>query len=332
MMRVYVKGDRVAWIDPYTTTERTLLGAIPSPIPAGFSGQPSGRIWVASDHRDSALYYSDSTGTTRFITGITRAFTSAASVGRIYGNTTQCAFAASDLWWVTPSGSAGIALSARSEGFRELPNITLLAIYNGAEGSASLQSSIPAPFDITLSDFELFQYLSDAGGTTTCGGAPSSTIIPSITITAGNTSAKVQQQLSTTAVAYQLKTSGATVNGTQVLAGISNSFCLNEYVSYLFLEPQICVSNPITNPSGLKCGALCSEDSDCALAVDGCTKCSGNALQVGTCVEPLDGSGGTRPGGQTIPCGFAGSCINDFECPPECSLCADGKCVQRASD
>lgn len=292
MSRIVVSGNNLQWIDTIANVTRSICGAIPNPVPSGFSGLAAGKIWIAQASTDPYLYYSDSVGQTRFIAGIERGNTSLPA-GRIYTNDGTCT-AITELWWTTPSGSVTQSFSARSENAiaSEIIYMNLSVLYNGTNSSASLYATSTAPrSNTTISGVVLEQYLSDIPGCNgTCGGCSPSTTNISLTLNAGESGPKYQAlTIGGTALSYRINTSSLQINGTASIGGFAGGVCVDIDPTYAFTFPDVCVnlgSSPV-----LKCGQNCTQNSDCSTATDGCTVCSSPGVG-GVCVEPGTGGGG----------------------------------------
>lgn len=127
--RIYVSGTRLYWQNRTGTITYSIQGVRPTNASL-FSGQPSGKIWVATDADDLALYYSDELGATRFIAGVRLGDSSALS-----GTVTTRGFLcpddvlgdyAPDIYWVTErAGGARALMQARAEG---IPDMRFVAV------------------------------------------------------------------------------------------------------------------------------------------------------------------------------------------------------------
>ena len=168
--RLYVSGASLWWVDADTTIDERRLAAPQSykftgatPSSSVFSAQPAGRIWVASGSGDTALYYSDAAGVTRFISGIKRGAATASPAGRIYVHRFNKAWTwepiqpGTDLFWATYSGSTVTWYSVKNDTSIQ-PRVDLelniatygdkgIAIGLYEEGTANLKA---ANFDIVL--------------------------------------------------------------------------------------------------------------------------------------------------------------------------------------
>lgn len=126
--RIYVSGSSLWWEDNESTVDDRrnpppqgyrFTGALPSP--SIFSGQPAGRIWVTSGSGDTALYYSDAAGVTRFIPGRKRGPAAGIPLGRIFAQRkNKVRFSeplqpATDLYWTALTGSSTYYFSAKND-------------------------------------------------------------------------------------------------------------------------------------------------------------------------------------------------------------------------
>lgn len=122
--RIYVSGARLYWQNRTGTITYSIQGVRPTNASL-FSGQLSGKIWVASDTADLALYYSDELGTTRFIPGV-QLGDSSAPVGTVTTRGFPCpddtlGDYAPDIYWVTErTGGARALMQARAEGIADM--------------------------------------------------------------------------------------------------------------------------------------------------------------------------------------------------------------------
>lgn len=315
MSRISVSGSNLQWIDTIANVTRSICGALPNPVPSGFSGQPAGRIWIAAAGTDPYLYYSDGGGQTRFIAGIDRGNTSLPA-GRIYTNDGNCT-AITELWWTTPSGSVTQSFSARSENAiaSEIIYMNLSILYNGANSSASLYATSTNPRkNTTVSGLVLERYISDiAGCNASCGGCSPATDNISLTLNAGQSGPTYQAlNLGGTTLSYKINTASLQINGTSSIGGFAGGVCVDIDPTYVFPYPETCI-NLSANPV-LKCGQNCMQNSDCSTATDGCTVCSDPGVG-GVCVEPgTGGSGGLACNATCDPnnnqCDQGGSCPN----------------------
>lgn len=120
---IYVYGSRLYWENINGSRVYSTQGARPSNSSL-FSGQSAGRMWVASDTADLALYYSDELGVTRFIQGNDLGATT-----QTPGNITTRNFLcpednggeyAPDIYWVSQGPSNNRLMQARADGIPDM--------------------------------------------------------------------------------------------------------------------------------------------------------------------------------------------------------------------
>lgn len=121
--QIYVYGTELWWENRNGTRTYSIQGVRPSDTSL-FSGQAAGRVWVASNTSDLALYYSDEFGVTRFIQGNQLAGTST-TVGTITTRNFPCpddvvGDYAPDIYWVTEGPSGNVLMQARAEGVDDM--------------------------------------------------------------------------------------------------------------------------------------------------------------------------------------------------------------------
>lgn len=326
MSRIFVSGSNLQWLDTVGLATRSVCGAIPNPIPSGFSGQAVGRVWVAQEALDNGLYYSDAAGQTRFLSGIYRGELFNSPAGRVFTMKNDCTPIA-DLWWTTPSASSVLAWSVRSEAYAEPVRIDLNWQYREDIDVVSMSAFLRIPTFTEVSNIKLIGYNSDDGGTSTCTG-PSSTLFTFPTLSLGGQpeggprvlgTGSLVSALGPTVVGYKLDTSSMSINGIQTTGGNLDPVCVGTNLTYIFPTPVGCIA---TATAVYRCGTVCDENADCAAATDGCTKCSTNqpGIQVGICETE---NAGTPPGGggTTKGCGAACDPENSSECNLTCTLC-----------
>jgi hypothetical protein len=309
LTKIYVSGSNLEWIDGLVT--RSICGAIPNPVPSGFSGQASGRVWVASDSADKFLYYSDGGGLTRFIQGVPRGNTSAPS-GRVYINTGSCT-TGQDLWWTTPSGSVTQSFSATSHNAiaSEITSLALNIVFIGATSYATLYAINTSPRStIQIAGVNVQIYKNDIGGcTVSCTGCSPETIPLTIELTASQMltqSSTINLDQGGTVLAYRFNTGSMTINGTSSIGGLAGDVCVNIDTAIVYPAPTQCVQ---VSAGVFKCGVPCSTNGDCSTATDGCTEC----------VDLVCNSPGTGGGG-LLSCNAACDPDNN-QCGPECPTC-----------
>lgn len=128
----FVNGSKLKWTGAQTFE---IQGAVPSSNP--FSAQPSGRVWVASATSDTALYYSDENGTTRFIGG-TDVGASSQAPGRIFVTRLPCPADGTreyDLYWVSEGPSGNRLMYARAQGMPSMNDIEVIGRFELATGT-----------------------------------------------------------------------------------------------------------------------------------------------------------------------------------------------------
>lgn len=304
LSKIYVSGSNLEWIDGLVT--RSFCGAIPDPVPSGFSGQASGRIWVAQSGSDNFLYYSDGGGLTRFISGVARGNTSAPA-GRVFINSGSCT-TAQDIWWTTPSASVTKSFSATSQNSfaSEIINLSMNVSYQGASSYVVLYANDVLPRNtITVSGVNLQIYKTDAGGTATCTGTP---VNEALTLTLTSSQYSTQSAVYNlneggNVLAYRLNTGSMTINGTSSVGGLAGPVCVNVDTAYITTSPNQCVT---VSGGVFKCNTPCSVDGDCSTATDGCTICVDLV-----CNSPSPGGGGGELGCNEV-------------CDPDNNLCGPG--------
>lgn len=368
MSRFFVSGSNLQWIDAKAGVTRSLCGAVPQSVPVGFDGQQPGRIWVASDHRDDNLYYSDGGGQTRFIEGIDKGTDNTLPAGRVYTNE-DCA-TPTELWWATPSGSSILVRSARAEGVRE--SFVQTAVWRwayqafdvGGSNSASLvytgdnRGNNPLTNAVTVAGTTIKVYSNLSSCQT--NATPLATLNPgSLTLSANTTIggfvAIGVNATSYSGNAFRLETGSnivGTVDGNNYApynAPLCNGNTTpSDYIVVRFLadgqEPGVCYLARTSTPNVNTCNNTCytgpggvDQTAECGWtgtgynSADGCTRCSG-VYGVnggqGICYNP-----GSPPPPPPPPSGGCGaSCTPKTEstvCFGACPICCNGTCSSK---
>lgn len=251
MSRIFVSGSNLQWVNPKNSITQSICGVVPDPVPAGFSGQPAGRIWVAQDGRDTGLYYSDGGGLTRFIAGMDKGTDNTLPSGRVYLN--EGCGTPTEIWWTTPSGSDILIRAARAEGVREsyLQNLRWDWRYRGYLGVGSTSSS-----------FEL-SYVGDNGGTNLSNAVTVTDVTVKVYSSLANCGAgtPVVETLGPLSV-----TLGANASASQVsLVNVTNTTYTNGYVFRLETGSSFLVDG---SPYGPYDGYFCNGNPPYTSVVD----------------------------------------------------------------
>ena len=340
MSKIYVSGSTLRWMDGLV--ERTVRGAIPESMPAGFSGQPAGRIWVASDSKDEYLWYSDGGGQTRFVQGIDRGIDNTGlSSGRVYIQDGTCTDA-TELAWTTPSASALLIRTARAEGVLASisNNIQWFFDYNNVSGGGETNYFRMTVFpdlrdSVTVGGLELIVYNS-AGCT---GGVVATlTITPTneLTLTAGgNREVSASVGTGNYTGKYMKLTTGSMYIDSNNPALPLTFYCngidsVSVYPRAEGNDGGVCFAAPGTTTYST-CGLTCQpgragtgDQGICSDSSDGCTQCSappGSGV-TGVCYNPS-----SPPPPPSGGCGNACTPKNaPTECLGGCPVCCNGVC------
>lgn len=164
--RIYVSGSNLWWEDnEFTVDSRRnpapqgyrFTGALPNP--SIFSGQPAGRIWVASGSGDTSLYYSDAAGVTRFIAGRKRGSATSVPLGRVFAQRknkvrfTEPLQPATDLYWTALSGSTVTYFSAKNDTSLDPLDATLKLTVEAGGGRPAIVGELTRPLNFDLHVF-----------------------------------------------------------------------------------------------------------------------------------------------------------------------------------
>lgn len=314
LSRIYVQGDSLKWED--SVGNYSTVGAIPNPMPSGFSGQVPGRIWVTTT--DNFLYYSDSTGQTRFVKGVYRG---TGTTGSVYAVSHVCPTSnapAKDLFWVNGSG---FAYSARSQGTTEpkLSTVVVFALINPGtlDGNIYAYLSSPISTEISITGISVLSYADNTCGGGVVGGASGGDL--NVTVPAGQVSGVSNTFNLGVGASYRVSSGSVFVNLVSRVNG--EQFCLGEdQVTLQFDDGTFGVCINVGGGDGNRlCGEVCvpgsSDPNLRCLSTTGCI-CNPNATQYNSgtkqwehvCYNPNGGGGG-------------GVCVCDpFEniCSPSC--------------
>jgi hypothetical protein len=280
LSRIYVSGSYLMWESG--SAQYRAQGALPSP--SIFTGQTAGRIWVAAATTDEFLYYSDSTGTTRFLHGIDRGGALVSNKeGQVYANQGDCPdapFQWNQLFWITSGSTGMVKRSFRGEG---IPNsvATSLDVYftwNGdASNSVGVAVSTPMKQSITIDGLTATLYSDGACGSQI--GAADRTLQP-VTLPADKFSTYSFSNITgapSTTLSLRLNSASMTVNGTSRKDG-NNPFC-NTYdiIFPTIVTPRTTATTGCYNVEGpaKSCGSACtpSEAQTDTTCPPSCTFC-----------------------------------------------------------
>lgn len=339
--KIQVSGSNLQWIDTVASVTRSICGAIPVTMPSGFSGQTSGKIWIASDDLDDNLYYSDGGGQTRFIEGISRGTTTTLGSGRIYVQDGDCTDG-TELVWTTPSASAVLVRSARAQGVLEsqLATVFWSFDYNNWDNSGAInyfrmENFVPAIRDAVTVGGLTVEVYNNSG----CTGG----VVATIQIPVSN---QLTLNVGQTAVSASVGTGYYSGNYFKLLTGsmyidsnnpaLPNVYYCNgiDYLAAIVTaegrDGGVCFAVPGTSGTA-RCGTSCvtgpTGNSTCDDANDGCSACSAPyGGGTGICYNPSSPPPPPPPpvcGGQCTP--KTASQV----CPSSCPICCNGACSSK---
>lgn len=262
LSRIYVSGSFLMWESG--SAQYRAQGALPSP--SIFAGQTAGRIWVAAATTDEFLYYSDSTGTTRFLQGIDRGGALVSNKeGQVYANQGDCPdapFQWNQLFWITSGSTGMVKRSFRGEG---IPNsvATSLDVYftwNG-DGSNSVGVAVSTPMKQSITIDGLKATLYSDGACSSQIGAADRTLQP-VTLPAEKFTTYSFSNITgapSTTLSLRLNSASMTVNGISRKAG-NDPFC-NTYdiIFPTSVTPETTATTGCYSVSAAKeCGDACT--------------------------------------------------------------------------